>query len=119
MTIFESLLFPTTIDGSSGPLPVEVAGTTTGGVCVPTEEIAGVTVGRVGSQIEVCWTASTDPCLEGYRIIASDDPTSSAGWTTVSDPGLTTCQTLDSLEAYYLVLTRSSAGTGPWGHYGM
>ena len=116
---YESLLFPTQISDNSSPIPQEVTATTTGGACTPTQEVTGVTVDKVASNVEICWDPSTDPCIDGYRILGATSPESAANFTVdVADTGLTTCHSYSTTNSHFLVVGKSSAGAGPWGHYG-
>jgi len=118
---YESLIFPTQLTGGPVPVPAEVTATTAGS-CTPTLEVLGLTAGKVPAGVEACWTASLDPCLDGYTILGSASPTSAGGFSVlVPNTGLTTCHMLTSLPptAYFLVVGHGGGGTGPWGHYGM
>jgi len=119
-TQYESVRFPLTVPADPGPLPVEVSATTTGGACVPTAPVTGLTVNKTaGPEIELCWDPATDPCLEGYQILGADSPESDVNFIAlVDDTGLSTCQSLDTGRGYLLVVTKGSGGTGPWGHFG-
>jgi hypothetical protein len=120
VTTFESLLYPSQVSGDpSFVYPVEVMATPAPPACQPTVEVGDVTVTDAGGgSIQICWDVATDPCLQGYRVIGSDSATSDAGYATVADTANVTCWTGNPDDTYFLVLTRSAAGTGPWGHYG-
>lgn len=117
---YESILYPTVVSGDpSFVYPVEVQATTTGGVCIPTEEISGVTVDDAGGgDIQICWSPSSDPCLTGYQILGSMTADSDAGFTPVADLGPQTCWTGSPAETFFIVVVRGTGGNGPWGHYG-
>ncbi len=118
-TTYESLLFPKQIPAVPTPLPVEVAAMTTGGGCAPSQEIAGLTVGKSGTSQEFCWTATADVCVDGYRILGASTPESDLNFSIVEpDTGLVTCTTIDPAENYFLVIGKGG-GTGPWGHFGL
>ena len=120
-TTYESLLFPTQVSGDpSNVYPVEVQASTTGGACTPTEEIAGLTLDKAtGAEVTVCWAATSDSCVDGYRVVGAADATSDANFAPLADVGLTTCWTGDPGTAnYFLVVGRGTGGEGPWGHYG-
>jgi hypothetical protein len=120
VTTFESILYPTQVAGDPSFIyPVEVMATTTSPSCPPTTEVGDVTVTYAsGGNIQICWDATADPCQQGYRVMGSASPTSDAGFGTVTDTGNVTCWTGNPSSGYFLVLTRSATGTGPWGHYG-
>ena len=115
---YESLVYPTQVFGDPDRVyPVEVLATTAGG-CTPTQEVQGLRITRLaGGTLRFCWNALADPCLAGYRILGSDDPTSATGWSTVADVGNVTCWDGTPSSRYYLVQARGGTGTGPWGHY--
>ncbi len=119
-TEYESLLFPTQVFGDPGfAYPTELMATTTGGACVPTQEVGGLSVADAGGgNQQFCWTASADPCVTGYAVLGSDDATSASGWTTEAQVGAVTCWTGAPADTFYLVAGESPAGQGPWGHYG-
>lgn len=119
VTQYESIRYPTTVSGDpSYSYPVEVTATTTGGSCIPTQEVTGLTVDKATPNIHVCWNASSDPCAVGYDVLASDDVTTDASWSVVGQTGLTTCWDGNPSQTYLLVRVRGTGGTGPWGHYG-
>ncbi len=117
-TTYESLVYPIQVGANPNPIPAEVQAMTA--ACIPTEEVPKTMVGRrVGSGSEFCWTQVTDICAQGYRILGANNPSAAANFSVVvSDTGNTNCATFDSPFTYYLVISHSSAGTGPWGHYG-
>jgi hypothetical protein len=118
VTTIESLVFPTQVSGGPAPIPAEVTATP-GGACVPTQEITGVTLSKIGGNVRMCWAPTSDSCVQGYRVLGAASPTSDTNFSTlVPDTGLTTCATVDPAEGYFLVIGISPAGTGPWGHYG-
>ncbi|HXH28010.1 MAG TPA: fibronectin type III domain-containing protein, partial [Candidatus Polarisedimenticolia bacterium] len=119
-TVYESLLYPTQISGDpSFVYPVEVMATTTGGVCVPTAEVGGLTVDYAqGGGIQICWSPVDDPCLQGYDVLGAAAPDAAGNFAVVADAGLSTCWTGNPAESYFLVVARGSGGTGPWGAYG-
>ena len=118
-TQYESLLFPTTIPGSPTALPVEVIATTTGGACVPTEEVQNLTASRLSpGDIEICWDAVSDECPDGYDVLAAGAPDAFENFAVVASPGLVTCQTLTTGDGFFLVRSRGAGGSGPLGKYG-
>lgn len=119
VTTYESLLYPTQVSGDPSFIyPIEVQRATTGGTCIPTAEVSGVTVTKSPETIQICWNPVSDPCLVGYRILGANSPTSDANFSTVADVGLTTCFTGSPTKTDYLVVARGTGGTGPWGSYG-
>jgi hypothetical protein len=116
----ESVVYPTQVSGDPDHVyPVEVMAQTAGAGCIPTEEVQNLVIGKVGADLEICWDAVTDPCLEGYDILGSDTVDSAAGFSTVgSTANATTCWTGNPAGTYFIVTARGSAGNGPWGHYG-
>ena len=67
----------------------------------------------------MCWDPVSDPCLEGYQIIGAATPEADGNFSVVvADTGLTTCHIFNPTQTHLLVLAASSAGTGPWGHFG-
>jgi hypothetical protein len=119
-TEYESLLFPTQVFGDPGfAYPTELMATTTGGSCQPTLEVDDlVLTAQGGGAVEFCWTASADPCVQGYDLLGSNDASSAAGWSTVAQVGGVSCWTGSPADLFYLVAGQSPAGQGPWGHYG-
>lgn len=118
---YESLVYPTQVYGDPDrAYPVEVVAVTTGGSgCVPTTEVDGLTVRRLPSgTLEFCWDLATDGCLIGYRLLGSPSASSAGGWAPVADVGPVTCWQGTPAQAFFLVIARGGAGTGPWGHYG-
>jgi hypothetical protein len=120
VTNYESLLYPTQVSGDpSFVYPVEVQATTTGGVCIPTAEVQGLTVDYAsGGAITICWNAVNDPCLQGYRVLGANTPEAAANFSTVADTGVGTCWTGTTASRYFLVVALGTGGNGPWGHYG-
>lgn len=120
MTTYESLLLPATTSGAAGPLPPELVAGTIGGVCTPATEVTGVTVTKSGSNIEMCWAASADTCVDGYTILGATSREPAGNFSpVVPDTGLVTCHTFDPSETYFIVVGKGTGGTGPWGHFGM
>ena len=118
-TNYESIVYPTSVSGDpSFAYPVEVQKTTTGGTCIPTAAVTGLTVDKAGANVHVCWTATADACAVGYDVLGSSSPTSPAGFTVVGQVGLTTCWDGNPSQSYLLVRSRGTGGNGPWGHYG-
>ncbi|RMG47683.1 MAG: fibronectin type III domain-containing protein [Acidobacteria bacterium] len=120
-TIYESIIYPTQIFGDPDfAYPIEVVQTTTGGSCTPTAEVTGLTVSRLADgSLQFCWDPVSDPCLDGYDLLGSDDATSDANWQTVASvTSAETCWTGSPANTFYLVVARGTGGTGPWGHYG-
>jgi len=115
MTTYESLLLPTTTSGAVGPLPPELVAT-----AGSRTEVAGVTVTKSGSNIEMCWVASADACVDGYTILGATSREPAGNFSpVVPDTGLVTCHTFDPSETYFIVVGKGTGGTGPWGHFGM
>ncbi len=114
-TTYESLLYPTTVSADPSPLPIEAVATTT---CTPTEEIGGVMVGKPGgSDIRISWNPSTDLCLTGYQILGAHTPELETNFSpVVEDTGPVTYWDFDPAESCFLVLSKGTGGTGPWGH---
>jgi fibronectin type III domain protein len=118
-TTYESIVYPTTVSGDpSFAYPVEVQKTTTGGTCIPSAVVNGLTVDKAGANVHVCWTATADACAVGYDALGSSSATSPAGFTVVGQVGLTTCWDGNPSQSYFLVRSRGTGGNGPWGHYG-
>ena len=113
-TDYESLLFPTTVPGSPEALPVEVIATTSGGACIPTEEVQNLTVSRLSpTDVEICWDAVSDPCPDGYDVLAAAAPNAFENFSVVATPGLVTCQTLTTNDAFFLVNSRGARRRRP------
>ncbi len=113
---YESIVYPSQVYGDpSYVYPVEVQATTT---YVPAQAVTGMTVSKVPEGIEICWNASTEPCLTGYRILGATSPTAYANYTTVADTGVVTCWRGNPTQSYFLVSANGTGGTGPCGHYG-
>ncbi len=119
VTTYESLLYPTQISGDpSFVYPIEVMATPGPPACQPTVEVGDVTVDyAAGGNVQICWTAPPDACRQGYRVLGSDTVNTDTGYGTVTDTA-PTCWTGNPDDTYFLVIGRSTAGTGPWGHYG-
>lgn len=116
-TQYESIRYPTTVAGDpSFSYPVEVAGTTTGGACVPSV-VTSMTVDKANPNVHVCWTPTGDLCTVGYDVLASDDATSDVGWSVVGSVGLTSCWDGNPSQKFLLVRARGTSSNGPWGHY--
>jgi len=118
-TRFESDRYPTQLSGDPDFVyPIEVLATTTGGSCIPTAEVANLTVAHDGTGVQICWDPLADPCLTGYEILGADTAESDAGFSVVADTGLVTCWNGNTASRYFLVTARGTGGNGPWGHYG-
>jgi hypothetical protein len=117
---YESILYPTQVSGDpSFVYPVEVQALTTGGTCIPTTEVANLTVAHDPAGIKICWDPANDPCLVGYEILGAATPESAANFAPVADVGLVTCWAGDpGASSFFLVTARGTGGNGPWGHYG-
>ena len=126
---YESLLYPRTTGGSA-PLPPELAVSTTGGACTPTEEVdpvsfiqmtgTGLTVNKSGANYEICWHDPADVCVDGYTVLGANSPDAAVNFSSiVPDTGLVTCHTFNPAKGYFLVIGKGGGGSGPWGHYGM
>jgi hypothetical protein len=113
----ESVKFPTTLGPNDVPMEVDA---TPGGVCTPTLEIDNVVVDKAaGSDIEICWNLTPDPCVDGYRILSAASPEAAANFSVlVNDTGLTNCATVNTTDGYFLVVGKGTGGAGPLGHYG-
>jgi len=118
-TRYESIVYPTTVSGDpSFSYPVEVTAMTTGGACIPTQEVNGLRINKTGPTCDICWTATSDPCAVGYDVLGSNTVNSDVGWTVVGQTGLTTCWNGAPSQKFFLVRARGTGGNGPWGHYG-
>jgi hypothetical protein len=119
-TTYESILYPTQVSGDPAFVyPVEVQATTTGGTCIPTAEVTGLTIQMAaGGAISICWDPVADACLQGYEVLGASSPTAAANFSVLAETGLETCWTGNPAEGYFLVAARGSGGTGPWGAYG-
>jgi hypothetical protein len=110
---YESIRYPTTASGDPDhSYPIEVAATTTGGICVPTQAVMGVTVDKALPNIHVCWQATTDPCAVGYDVLASSVP----AFGVAGQVGLTTCWDGDPPPAGLTLIqvrVRGTGGNGP------
>jgi hypothetical protein len=117
---YESILYPTQVSGDpSFVYPVEVQAQTTGGACIPTAEVTGLTVDQDPAGIKVCWDPSDDPCLAGYEVLGAATPEAAGNYTPIGDAGLATCWTGDpGADGYFLVVARGTGGNGPLGHFG-
>lgn len=115
VTTYESILYPTQVSGDpSFVYPTEVQATTTSPTCIPTAEVANLTVNYNGPNFDFCWDAVTDPCLQGYRLLGANSPESPANFTTVTDVGTgTICFTGAPAQGFFLVKARGTGGTGP------
>ena len=119
--VYESLLYPTQVSGDPAFVyPVEVRATTTGGTCIPTVEVSGLTVeyASPGPGIRICWQPASDPCLVGYEVLGATSPQAAANFSAIAETGLETCWTGDPSTGFFLVAARGTGGTGPWGAYG-
>jgi hypothetical protein len=114
----ESMLYPTQVSGDPDHVyPVEVMAHTSCGGTIPTVE--NLVLDKSGSQVELCWDAAEDSCLEGYDVLGSDTPDSAAGYSVIgTTDGATTCWLGSPPEGFFIVIARGAAGGGPWGHYG-
>ena len=118
VTRYESIRYPTTVSGDPNfSYPIEVATTTTGGTCIPTLQVTGLTVDKSAPNIHACWSPTTDACAVGYDVLASDDATSDINWSVVGQVGLTTCWDGNPSQKFLLIRSRGTGGNGPWGHY--
>ena len=119
-TTYESLLYPTQVSGDPSSIyPVEVQALTTGGACVPTQEVTGLTVDYDPLGIKICWNPSSDSCLAGYDVLGATSPASAAGFSPIATAGLATCWSgSPGASSFFLVAARGTGGEGPWGHYG-
>lgn len=115
----ESVLYPTQVSGDPDHVyPVEVMASTGGG-CTPTAEVQNVTIGKSGADVQLCWDAATDTCMDGYDIHWAVAADTAAGFSVLaSTDSATTCWTGNPAEGFFLVTVRGPVGNGPWGHYG-
>jgi len=115
----ESMLYPTQVSGDPDHVyPIEVMAHTSCGA-VPTVEVQNLVLATSGSQVELCWDAAEDSCLEGYDVLGSDTPDSAAGYSVIgTTDGATTCWLGSPSQRYFIVTVRGAGGSGPWGHYG-
>jgi len=117
---YESILYPTQVSGDPSFIyPVEVQAHTTGGVCIPTAEVTGLTVVYDPAGIRICWNPVTDPCLVGYQVLGAASPQAAANFAPVADVGLVTCWAGNPASSFFLVTAAGTGGHGPWGHYGL
>ena len=118
VTRYESIRYPTTVSGDPNfSYPIEVATTTTGGTCIPTQQVTGLTVDKSAPNVHACWSPTTDACAVGYDVLASDDATSDINWSVAGQVGLTTCWDGNPSQKFLLIRSRGTGGNGPWGHY--
>jgi len=113
---YESVRFPTTVPSSPNPLPVEVSATTGSSSCTPTDPATGVVLNKVAGDIEICWDAATDVCLDGYHVLDAVTPESSGNFTLVQEVGAaTTCHvaTPAELDTFIQVRIKGTGGNGP------
>jgi hypothetical protein len=116
---YESILYPTQVSGDpSYVYPVEVQTRTTGGTCIPTAEVTGLTVAYDPAGIRICWNPASDPCLLGYEVLGAATPQAAANYAPVADVGLVTCWAGNPSSSFFLVTAAGTGGHGPWGHYG-
>jgi hypothetical protein len=119
VTRYESILYPTQVSGDpTFVYPIEVQATTTGGVCIPSAEVTGLTVVHDPGGIQICWNPVADPCLTGYQVLGASSPTAAANYSVAADLGLSTCWIGNPASSYFLVVAKGTGGNGPWGHYG-
>ncbi|HET6371723.1 MAG TPA: fibronectin type III domain-containing protein [Candidatus Polarisedimenticolia bacterium] len=114
-TAYESLLYPTQVSGDPAFVyPTEVTAPTTGGVCVPGAEVTNLTLSHSpGGGVQFCWDPLSDPCVIGYRILASNVPNPVGGFGKLVDVGLSTCWIGDPPVGVFLVKARGNGGVGP------
>ncbi|HUD72047.1 MAG TPA: fibronectin type III domain-containing protein [Dongiaceae bacterium] len=119
VTRYESILYPTQVSGDPAFIyPIEVQATTTGGSCIPSAEVTGLTVAHDPGGIQICWNPVADPCLTGYQVLGAATPEAAANFSVVADPGVATCWIGNPASTYFLVVAKGTGGNGPWGHYG-
>lgn len=117
-TTYESIRFPTQVSGDpSFVYPVEVMATTGGGACTPTEEVTGLVVDKIGTDTEICWDLSSDPCVTGYEVLGANSPEAAVNFTPIGNVGVQTCWTGTPTESYFLVRSTGTGGSGPLGHF--
>ncbi len=119
ITTYESLLYPTQVSGDPAFIyPTEVQARTTSPTCIPTQQPDNVSVTHAsGSDIQICWDASTDPCTAGYQVLGGTAADSDATFAPVADTSAT-CMTGNPSGTFFLVTVKGTGGDGPWGHYG-
>ncbi|MBD3869558.1 MAG: fibronectin type III domain-containing protein [Acidobacteria bacterium] len=116
----ESMLYPTQVSGDPDHVyPVEVMAHTSCGGTIPTVEAQNLVLEKLGSQVELCWDAAEDSCLEGYDVLGSDTSDSAGGFSVIgTTDGATTCWQGNPSQSYFIVTVRGAGSSGPWGHYG-
>jgi hypothetical protein len=116
---YESILYPTQVSGDPSFIyPVEVQAHTSGGTCLPTAEVTGLTVSHDPAGIRICWNPVSDPCLAGYQVLGAASPQAAANFAPIADVGLVTCWAGNPSSSFFLVTAAGTGGHGPWGHYG-
>ncbi len=119
VTRYESILYPTQVSGDPSFIyPIEVQATTTGGSCIPSAEVTGLTVVHDPGGIQICWNPVSDSCLTGYQVLGASSPTAAANYSVTADLGVVTCWIGNPASSYFLVVAKGTGGNGPWGHYG-
>jgi hypothetical protein len=112
--LYESIRFPTTVSGDPDIVyPIEVMATTTGGGCIPTEEVNNLMVGKIGTDQQFCWDANTESCTVGYDLLWAATPDPPGPMTVVAQTGLETCWTGNPQFGYFKVVARGTGGSGP------
>jgi hypothetical protein len=91
---------------------------TTGGTCLPTAEVTGLTVAYDPAGIRICWNPVSDPCLTGYQVLGAATPQVAANFAAIADVGLVTCWAGNPSSSFFLVTAAGTGGHGPWGQYG-
>jgi hypothetical protein len=115
-TTYESLVYPTTIETGSVPLPMEVLAPTT---CTPQDEVAGLAIGKdAGGDIVMTWDPSLDICTGTYQILGADTPDLESNFSVLESQIVGTTHSFDPAASYFLVLSEGTGGAGDWGHYG-
>jgi V8-like Glu-specific endopeptidase len=87
--------------------------------CIPSAPVTNLRVVHSGpAQIQFSWDASSDPCLDTYVLLGSNDASSAAAFGIVAETSNTSF-TADPPFSYFLVVLEGPAGDrGPLGHFG-
>ena len=95
---------------------MEVSATPTGSTCTPTDPVTGLVLNKVAGDVEVCWDAASDPCLDGYHVLDAATPETPGNFTLVQEVGsATTCHTVTpaELDTFIQVRIKGTGGNGP------
>lgn len=116
---FESVLFPMSIPGGATPVPVELLATTTGGACLPVEEVLNLRVNPSGADTEFCWDAVSEPCVDSYELLQAIDPSGAGNFSALMpDSAGNICLTRTTTEGFFLIRSIGGSSRGPLGHFG-